>query len=72
MCNFVIIKMNMQMPVIREVEKRYNVRIPIIALTADTPGEETRKMLEAGMDDYLSKPLQKNRLLETMARLVGN
>ncbi|KAL6219237.1 hypothetical protein ACLB2K_012443 [Fragaria x ananassa] len=71
--------MDCQMPVmdgfeatrqIREVEKRYNVRIPIIALTADTPIEETRKMLEAGMDDYLSKPLQKNRLLETMARLI--
>ncbi|XP_062019227.1 histidine kinase CKI1-like [Rosa rugosa] len=56
---------------IRKVEKTHHVRIPIIALTAHTPGEETRRMLEAGMDDYLSKPLEKDRLLETMGRLVG-
>ncbi|KAM5550129.1 histidine kinase CKI1-like [Rosa sericea] len=56
---------------IRKVEKSYHVRIPIIALTAHIPGEETRRMLEAGMDDYLSKPLEKDRLLETMGRLVG-
>ncbi|PRQ22493.1 putative histidine kinase response regulator and transcription factor RR-A-type family [Rosa chinensis] len=56
---------------IRKVEKARHVRIPIIALTAHTPGEETRRMLEAGMDDYLSKPLEKDRLLETMGRLVG-
>ncbi|KAM5554260.1 hypothetical protein ABKV19_022575 [Rosa sericea] len=56
---------------IRKVEKTHHVRIPIIALTAHTPGEETRRMLEAGMDDYLSKPLEKGRLVETMGRLVG-
>lgn len=55
---------------IRKVEKSYHVRIPIIALTAHTPGEETTRMLEAGMDDYLSKPLEKDRLLQTMGRLV--
>ncbi|PRQ22467.1 putative histidine kinase response regulator and transcription factor RR-A-type family [Rosa chinensis] len=52
----------------RKVEKSYHLRIPIVALTAYTPGEETRRMLEAGMDEYLSKPLGKDRLLETMGK----
>lgn len=68
------VEINMQMPdmdgfeatrQIRKVEKSYNVRN-----AAHTPGEETRRMLEAGMDDYLSKPLEKDRLLQTMGRLV--
>ena len=52
------------------MEKSYHVRIPIIALTAHTPGEETTRMLGAGMDDNLTKPLQKDRLLQTMGRLI--
>ncbi|KAL6219257.1 hypothetical protein ACLB2K_012463 [Fragaria x ananassa] len=55
---------------IREVEKSYNVRISIIALTCHTPGEETTRMSDATMDDNLSKPLLMDRLLETMAVLI--
>ncbi|MFH1120491.1 MAG: response regulator [Bacteroidota bacterium] len=58
--------MDIQMPVmngydaarsIREMEKPGRKRCPIIALTAGTvKGEETR-CIEAGMDDYISKPV---------------
>lgn len=44
---------------IRDLEKKYNVKpIPIIALTAHVMDEVVTQCYEAGMNDYLSKPIQ--------------
>ncbi|MBA0728949.1 hypothetical protein Golax_022512 [Gossypium laxum] len=51
---------------IRIEEKRYGVRIPIIALTAHTSGTEA---LEAGMDAHLNKPLVANELMKVIESL---
>lgn len=52
---------------IRKVEQLYGVHIPIIALTAHTPGsEEANKTIEAGMDVYLCKPLRSEHLMEAI------
>ncbi|KAF8387742.1 hypothetical protein HHK36_026396 [Tetracentron sinense] len=51
---------------IRKEEERYNVHIPIIALTAHATGEETNKTMQAGMDFHLTKPLQKDQLLDAI------
>ena len=58
-----IIFMDIQMPVMNGYEATRQIRklnlgkrIPIIALTAATLNNERDKCIEAGMDDYVSKP----------------
>lgn|GEM_PF-5084084 len=43
-------------------------RTPIVALTAYAMGEDSDRCLECGMDDYLSKPVNVDRLLATLKR----
>lgn len=72
---FSAILMDMQMPVmdgleatrkIRETERISGAHIPIIALTANVmPGDHDR-CLAAGMDDFLSKPFNKQTLAEKL------
>jgi len=43
-------------------------RIPIVALTADAMKGARQQCFDAGMDDYLTKPLDRARLAETLER----
>jgi CheY-like chemotaxis protein len=43
---------------------------PIVALTAHALAKDCQKCLDAGCDDYLSKPFQHRALLEMVARHV--
>ncbi|MFM6928661.1 MAG: response regulator [Bdellovibrio sp.] len=74
-----LIFMDCQMPVmngfeatkkIRQAEEDSDVgvRVPVIALTANGNASERQHYLEAGMDDYLAKPLELPRLLEVLQR----
>ena len=52
---------------IRELEGDVS-DMPIVALTANALNGDRERMLEAGMSDYVSKPIEPSRLAAAMAR----
>lgn len=53
---------------IRQSDKADANSIPIIAMTANAFAEDVQKAKEAGMNEHLSKPLQVDKIIETLAR----
>jgi signal transduction histidine kinase/DNA-binding response OmpR family regulator len=74
-----IVLMDVRMPVmdgltatraIRALERLDAKTVPIVAMTANVFDEDVERSLQAGMNAHLSKPIEPDRMYETMARLI--
>ncbi len=70
-----LILMDLKMPVIDGFEatrqiKSINADVPVIAITAYAMAGDEQKVLSAGCDGYLSKPISKEKLLRKIAKFV--
>lgn len=76
--NFDLIMMDIQMPKMDGMEATRRLKAlkldflpPIIAMTAYAMREDRQRFLEAGMDDYLAKPLRAEQLIQMVGKWVG-
>ncbi|MBK8823203.1 MAG: response regulator [Anaerolineales bacterium] len=74
-----LILMDIQMPRLNGFEAARRLRaapqfasVPIIALTAFAMPGDRERCLEAGMNEYLSKPVRLKELVQTIEKLIGH
>ncbi len=77
--NFDLVLMDVQMPrmdgieatvAIRQREQQTGKHVQIIAMTAHAMTGDRERCLAAGMDDYLAKPIQAQRLFEVISAVT--
>ena len=71
-----LILMDMKMPVMDGVEATQKIReqhpgLPIVALTANAFESDRQMMMDAGCNEFLSKPVSSEKCLATIEELIG-
>jgi CheY-like chemotaxis protein len=78
---FDLILMDIQMPemdgyeataAIREMERQTGSHTPIVAMTAHAMKSDQDRCLAAGMDDYISKPIHLNELIQKITQFSAS
>jgi signal transduction histidine kinase/DNA-binding response OmpR family regulator len=78
--DFDIVLMDVQMPemdgfeatvAIRSKQQKPGHRVPIIAMTAHALKGDRDRCLEAGMDEYVAKPIKARQLFDAIAATIG-
>lgn len=72
---YALVLMDIQMPFLSGFDamrqiKQIKPHLPIVALTAYAMSGDREKGLDAGFDEYLSKPVTKRILLDTITRFI--
>lgn len=70
-----LILMDIKMPIMNGIDATIAIKeikkdIPIIAQTAYALSEEKEQALEAGCDDYITKPIRRGDLVELMSKYL--
>ena len=72
-----IILMDMQMPVMDGVTATREIRrlapqsaVPIVAMTANVMQEDRQRCFEAGMNDFVSKPIDPDELVAVLLKWI--
>lgn len=78
---FDVVLMDLQMPEmggleatgeIRATEQSKNTHVPVIGVTAHAMKGDRERCLEAGMDDYIAKPIRRQELFGAIRRCVAS
>ena len=76
--DFDLIFMDIQMPVMSGIEAAQAIRkkgfdtVPIVAVTAHAMKGDSEICLKAGMNDYIAKPIKRERVLEILEKWIFN
>jgi signal transduction histidine kinase/CheY-like chemotaxis protein len=77
--NYDAVLMDVQMPVMDGVEATQVIRsdsrfqmLPIIAMTADAMASDQQQCLDAGMNDYVAKPINPQQFLGVLSRWIAH
>ncbi|MEM9014397.1 MAG: response regulator, partial [Pseudomonadota bacterium] len=75
-----IVLMDLSMPemdgvqatsILRNMQQENGRALPIVGVTAHALREDRQRCLDAGMDDYVPKPVKQEALFEVLARCMG-
>ena len=76
---FDVVLMDVQMPemdgleatlALRTREQETDVHVPVVAMTAHAMEGDRERCLDAGMDDYIAKPIKADVLFDTIEKVM--